>query len=102
PPLFSPPFRLSLHDALPISLVVHPLVSGGARAGAVPASALIDESREVYVASKRSKVFHKADCAAAQHIKKDNLVHFTTREAAAKDRKSTRLTSSHVKNSYAV
>lgn len=69
------------------TLVVHPLVSGGARAGAVPASALVDESREVFVASKRSKVFHKADCGAVEHIKKSNLVHFTTREAAMKTKR---------------
>src|SRR5690606_28866599 len=69
------------------TLVVHPLVSGGARARAVPASARIDESREGYVASKRSKVFRKADCSAVQHIKKENLVHFTTREAAEKTKR---------------
>lgn len=35
-----------------------------------------------YVASKNSKVFHKADCRWAQRIKPTNLVTFSTREQA--------------------
>ncbi len=35
-----------------------------------------------YVASKNSKVFHRPDCKAAEKISQNNLVRFTTREAA--------------------
>jgi hypothetical protein len=34
------------------------------------------------VASKNSKVFHKADCANAATIAEKNLIHFQTREEA--------------------
>lgn len=35
-----------------------------------------------YVASSRSQVFHRSDCASAQRISPANLVRFATREAA--------------------
>jgi phosphatidylserine/phosphatidylglycerophosphate/cardiolipin synthase-like enzyme len=37
---------------------------------------------EAYVASKRSAVFHKADCKSAATISEKNLVHYATREEA--------------------
>jgi hypothetical protein len=44
------------------------------------------DAQEVrYVASKRSHVFHRADCRAVQTIKPRNRVVFTSRAAAAKD-----------------
>lgn len=44
-----------------------------------------DEQKVQYIASKRSHVFHRADCAAVATIKKSNRVVFTSRAAAAKD-----------------
>ena len=41
-----------------------------------------DEASGGYVASKNSKVFHKADCGDAARILDKNLVHFDTREEA--------------------
>jgi len=63
------------------TLVVPPILAGGAKPGATPAAAL--RETQAYVASKRSKTFHSATCPAAAYIQKQNLVHFTTREAAA-------------------
>jgi beta-lactamase superfamily II metal-dependent hydrolase len=40
-----------------------------------------------YVGSRRSDVFHVPDCSNARKIQPENLVTFSTREAAAKDRR---------------
>jgi methylphosphotriester-DNA--protein-cysteine methyltransferase len=37
---------------------------------------------EGYVASKRSQVFHRADCKSAGKISEKNLVRYNTREKA--------------------
>ena len=39
-----------------------------------------------HVASRRGKVFHRADCPAVSRIKEGNRVQFTSREAAAQDK----------------
>ncbi len=41
-----------------------------------------EEASGGYVASKNSKVFHKADCREAARILDTNLIHFNTREEA--------------------
>lgn len=41
-----------------------------------------DEAPGGYVASKNSKVFHRADCKEAKRILQKNLIHFDTREEA--------------------
>jgi beta-lactamase superfamily II metal-dependent hydrolase len=44
------------------------------------------DAQEVrFIASKRSHVFHRADCAAVATIKRSNRIVFTSRAAAAKD-----------------
>lgn len=64
-------------------------------AGAVPATGLEDggttfqlqeRSRGGYLASRRSKVFHLAECGNAQKILKKNLLSFERREEAARTR----------------
>lgn len=62
------------------TLVVKPVLSGGAKPGATPASGLRDTP--TYIASKHSKTFHLSTCPAAAFIEKENAVHFTTRESA--------------------
>jgi len=43
---------------------------------------LVARGRYRYVASKKSKVFHRADCMWAQRIKPENLIGFNSREEA--------------------
>jgi hypothetical protein len=40
-----------------------------------------------YIASRKSRVFHKADCAIAKRIKPENLIGYNTRDEAVKDGK---------------
>jgi competence protein ComEC len=46
-----------------------------------------DHQKVSYVASKRSKVFHRADCSGVQKIKPENRIVFTDRAKAAEGRK---------------
>jgi len=43
---------------------------------------LVSQGRYRYVASKKSRVFHRADCIWAQRIKPENLIGFNSREEA--------------------
>jgi len=44
-------------------------------------------TKDTYVASKKSQVFHKSTCSSAKRISPENLVHYKTREDAIDDGK---------------
>jgi hypothetical protein len=44
-------------------------------------------TKDTYVASKKSQVFHKSTCSSAKRISPENLVHYKTREDAINDGK---------------
>src|SRR5690606_40369491 len=86
-------YTLSLHDALPISALLEdpqdiaPYIGNGVRPGWLSQMSLGAEPK-----------------VGLQSLREDvgNLVHGNVSEAIERDRKSTRLNSSHVKISYAV
>src|SRR5690606_41648112 len=98
----TPVFRLSLHDALPI----YPEVAPWMRAiitSTVDADMLDYLKRDSYFAGLRQQYdervyhyFHVVDGRLALNLTRHGLL-----RADARDRKSTRLNSSHVKISYA-
>ncbi len=44
-------------------------------------------TKDTYVASKKSQVFHKSTCSSAKRISPENLVHYKTRQDAINDGK---------------
>lgn len=63
-----------------------PKAERGARDGKKPAA----QSPGRWVASRKSDVFHVPECRNAQRIAPENLLTFSTREAAAKERRPAR------------
>src|SRR5690606_39947821 len=98
----TPPYTLSLHDALPISARVQvPLINAGDGFNEHPTQALLDlyTIRKHFGEVKGLTVSIIGDVKHSR-VARSNLWALTAMGAKVIDRKSTRLNSSHVKISY--
>src|SRR5207249_6363423 len=94
-------YTLSLHDALPICLVVNPKI-----VHLHPEIHLLIALEDYWLAIRgrhSRSYFHRSnDKVSSAHILRCNRLHLIRNYQGRRDRKSTRLNSSHVSISYAV
>src|SRR5699024_11818575 len=91
------PYSLSLHDALPISIILSTHDVGGARAGDDPENSVLDKHLLTHEIPNLAVLGGAGFASVAGYNPTETIEAY-----AWLDRKSTRLNSSHVSISYAV